>query len=70
MNRSKRSRYDRRSGKDRRRILSLRRLRYKGPERRMLRDRRSKIERRDGWVKIGKWSSVKMKDLKIAKYLH
>ena len=70
MNRSKRSRYDRRSGKDRRRILSLRRLRYKGPERRMLRDRRSKIERRDGWVKIGKWSSVKMQDLKIAKYLH
>jgi len=70
MYRLKRSFSDRRSGKDRRRFLSLRRLRYKGPERRALRDRRSKIERRDGWVKIGKWSSVEMQDLKIAKYLH
>ena len=70
MYRLKRSFSDRRSGKDRRRILSLHRLRYKGPERRALRDRRSKIERRDGWVKIGKWSSVEMQDLKIAKYLH
>jgi 23S rRNA A2030 N6-methylase RlmJ len=66
----KRSFSDRRADKDRRRILSLHRLRYKGSERRMLRDRRSQIERRDGWVKIGKWSSVKMQDLKIAKYLH
>ena len=66
----KRNFSDRRSGKDRRKILSLRRLRYKGPERRVLRNRRSKIERRDGWVKIGKWSSVKMQDLKIARYLH
>jgi len=70
MDRAKRSFSDRRSGKDRRRILSLHRLRYKGSERRALRDRRSKTERRDGWVKIGKWSSVKMQDLKIAKYLH
>jgi len=69
MDRVKRSFSDRRSGKDRRKILSLRHLRYKGSDRRTLMDRRSKIERRDGWVKIGKWSSVKMQDLKIAKYL-
>jgi hypothetical protein len=66
----KRSHSDRRSGKDRRKVLSLHRLRYKGSDRRTLKERRSKIERRDGWVKIGKWSSVKMQDLKIAKYLH
>jgi len=69
MDRVKRSFSDRRSGKDRRKILSLRHLGYKGSDRRTLMDRRSKIERRDGWVKIGKWSSVKMQDLKIAKYL-
>ena len=69
MDRLKRSFSDRRSGKDRRRILSLHRLRFKGSERRVLKDRRSQIERRDGWVKIGRWSSVKMQDLKIARYL-
>ena len=70
MDRIKRNFSDRRSGKDRRRILNLHRFRYKGSERRVPDDRRSQIERRDGWVKIGKWSSVKMQDLKIAKYLH
>ena len=69
MDRLKRSFSDRRSGKDRRRILSLHRLRFKGSERRVLKDRRSQIERRDGWVKIGRWSSGKMQDLKIARYL-
>ena len=70
MDRLKRRFSDRRSGKDRRKTLSLRRFRYKVSERREPRDRRSEIERRDGWVRIGKWSSVKMQDLKIAKYLH
>ena len=65
----KRSFTDRRSGKDRRRLLGLHRFRYKGSERRAVDERRSQIERRDGWVRIGKWSSVKMQDLKIAKYL-
>ena len=69
MNMAKRSFSDRRSGKDRRKILSLRRFRYKGSERRVAHERRSKFERREGWVKIGKWSSVKMQDLKIARYL-
>jgi len=70
MDKLKRSFFDRRSGKDRRRILSLHRLRHKGSKRRVLKDPRSRIERRDGWVKIGKWLSVKMQDLKIARYLH
>ena len=60
---------ERQSGKDRRRIFCLHRFFYNGPERRVMKDRRSKTERRDGWVRIGKWESVKMQDLKIAKYL-
>ena len=61
---------ERRSGKDRRRIFSLHRFFYKGPDRRDHQDRRSQEERRDGWVRISKWSSVNMRDLKIAKYVH
>jgi len=66
----KRASSERRSGKNRRSFFSLRRFRYKGLERRRVQqDRRSRLERRDGYVKIGKWSSVKMQDLKLAKYL-
>ena len=65
----KRSFSDRRSGKDRRKFFSLRRFYYRGPERRVQQDRRATLERRDGYVKIGKWSSVKIRDLKLAKYL-
>jgi hypothetical protein len=61
---------ERRSGKDRRRIFSLHRFFYKGPERRILQDRRLQEERRDGWVRISKWSSVNLQDLKIGKYVH
>ena len=60
---------ERRSGKDRRRFFSLGRLLYKGPEQRLQQDRRSRQERRDGYVKISKWSSVRVQDLKLAKYL-
>ena len=61
---------ERRTGKDRRRVFSLHRFFYKGPERRKtLRDRRSHKERRDGWVRINKWSSVNLHDLKISRYL-
>lgn len=60
---------ERRTGKGRRKIFSLHRFFYNGSERRDLKDRRTNTERRDGWVRIGKWSSVKMQDLKIAKYL-
>jgi hypothetical protein len=62
---------ERRNGKDRRRIFSLHRFFYNGPERRKaLHDRRLEEERRDGWVRISKWSSTKLDDLKISKYLH
>jgi hypothetical protein len=33
-------------------------------------DRRSQQERRDGWVRISKWSSVEMQSLKIARYIN
>jgi len=62
---------ERRTGKDRRRIFSLHRFFHKGPERRKaLHDRRLQEERRDGWVRVSKWSSVNLHDLKISKYLH
>ena len=61
---------ERRTGKDRRKIFSLHRFFYQGAERRnVLYDRRSKQERRDGWVRISKWSSVEIQGLKIAKYI-
>lgn len=61
---------DRRSGKDRRRNINLRRFFYRGPERRVMQDRRLQEERRYGWVRIDKWSSVHLLDLKISKYLN
>ena len=67
---SQRAFLERRSGKDRRRIFSLHRYFYRGTERRTLNDRRVNEERRDGWVRISKWSSVNLHDLKIAKYVH
>jgi hypothetical protein len=61
---------ERRTGKDRRKIFGLQRFFYKGPERRkVLQDRRSQEERRDGWVRTQKWSSVNLQDLKIYKFL-
>ena len=65
----KRSYADRRSGKDRRKRLSLDRFFYRGPERRKPQERRSQAERRDGWVMVSKWSSVFLQDLKISKFL-
>jgi hypothetical protein len=57
---------ERRTGKDRRRVFRLHRFFYKGPERRKaLSDRRAQKERRDGWFRISKWSSVNLQDLKI-----
>jgi len=60
---------ERRSGKERRRKLSVKRLFYRGPEKRSTKDRRLPEERRDGWVRISKWSSVPLWDLKIARFL-
>jgi hypothetical protein len=62
---------ERRTGKDRRKVFSLHRFFHKGLERRKaLHDRRAQEERRDGWVRIDKWSSAHLSDLKIAKFLH
>ena len=61
---------DRRSGKDRRRYISLHHFFYRGPDNRVGQDRRSQEERRSGWVRIDKWSSVHLTDLKISKFLH
>ncbi len=66
----KRNSFDSRSGKDRRRNISPPHFFYKGPERRVMQERRLQEERRNGWVRIDKWSSVHLSDLKIAKYLN
>ena len=66
----KRDNFDRRSGKDRRRNFSVYRLLFKGPDRRISQERRTQKERRDGWVRIDRWSSAYLPDLKIAKYLN
>jgi hypothetical protein len=42
---------------------------YKRSERRSLKERRSKTERRQDWIRVRKWSSVYLRDLKIAKFL-
>ena len=59
---------ERRSGKDRRRFLGVIRSGYSGPNRRR-RERRKVGERREGWVRVSKWSSAPLKELKLAKYL-
>jgi hypothetical protein len=48
----------------------LHRFFHKGPNKRVGQDRRSLEERRSGWVRLDKWSSVHLSDLKIAKFLH
>lgn len=65
----KRSSQDRRSGKDRRRLISLQTWFYKDDNRRQHSRRGNQPERRDGWVKLDRWSSVRLADLKIAKFL-
>jgi hypothetical protein len=62
-------RIERRSLKDRRRPYRLSRLTYRGVERRRDQKRRSQGERRAGWVRVSKWSSVYLQDLKIGKFL-
>ena len=59
----------RRSIKDRRKTNIFHRVYYSGNERRDMEDRRSHPEKRKGWVRISKWSSVYLWDLKIAKFL-
>lgn len=59
---------ERRGSVNRRRLSLISRLGYSGPNRRR-RERRSIEERREGWIRVTKWSSAPLKDLKIAKFL-
>lgn len=60
---------ERRSGKDRRRIFNHGHFFFGRGERKNLLEQRLQAERRAGWVRINKWSSVYLSDLKIAKFL-
>jgi hypothetical protein len=66
---SRKSNFDRRSGKERRKLYHLRGLLRGGVKKRCGEERRSKFEARQGWVRVDKWSSVHLKELKIAKFL-
>lgn len=64
-----RSMQDRRSGKERRHLAGIKRLLAREDSHRSPMDRRSSLERRSGWVRLSKWSSVYLADLKLAKWL-
>lgn len=53
---------DRRSGEDRRREHNLDYFSNGGVERRSWQERRSQVERRWGWLRVTKWSSVLAED--------
>ena len=58
-----RSPVDRRSdGDTRRRKCEMHIIKYKGSERRRRKDRRHEDERRDGWLRNKRWSSVQVFD--------
>ena len=59
-----RSDMDRRSGEDRRREYDLDYFSTGGVERRTLKEQRSNVERRVGWTRVSKWSSMSLKALK------
>jgi hypothetical protein len=60
---------ERRSGEDRRAVFSQSRFLHRRIERKNLNERRIQAERRVGWVRVNKWSSVYLWNLKIAKFL-
>ena len=65
----KRSFFDRRSGKDRRRKIKLDYFLYKGKDKRSVIDRRAQSERREEWVRVSRWSSVCLREIKLSKFL-
>lgn len=69
MNLKNRSSIDRRSGNDRRKFPLLKKLFAADPHHRRNTDRRSADERRSGWVRTTKWSSMNLLELKISKFL-
>ena len=60
---------ERRSGKDRHRIFNRGHFFFGRAARKNLLEQRSQAERRAGWVRVNKWSSVYLSKLKIAKLL-
>ena len=66
----RRSNLDRRSGTDKRKLYHLGLFSKREVERRCGKERRSKYEARRQWVRVSKWSSVRLDGLKIAKFLH
>ena len=64
------SNLDRRSGADKRKLFHRGLFSKGGVERRCGEERRSKFEARQAWVRVSKWSSVRLEGLKIAKFLH
>lgn len=64
-----RSFFERRSWSNRRNFFSIKRLLFSGKNRRNYGERRSDNERRENWVRICKWSSVPLNQLKISKYI-
>jgi hypothetical protein len=65
----RRSHIERRTGKDRRRIFSFKGLAFKRKDRRVSPERRLSGEMRESWVRISRWSSVLLNNLKISKYI-
>jgi hypothetical protein len=60
---------DRRSGTDRGKAYRPGFFSRGGIEKRHCSERRRTDERREGWVRVGKWSSVQLNGLKIGKFL-
>jgi hypothetical protein len=58
----KRSRVERRSDSDKRIAFSSKYFKRGGKERRQTDERRVHGERRDGWMRVGKWRSVAVFD--------
>ncbi|MBI5550636.1 MAG: hypothetical protein HY911_03950 [Desulfobacterales bacterium] len=69
MNEQDRSIKDRRCGKDRRRFPTIKQFLMRAPENRVSDQRRVTEERRNGWVRLTKWSSIDLGKYKISKYL-
>ena len=69
MNLQHRAPCDRRSGAERRRFPRLKRIFAGNPGKRKVGDRRRQSERRAGWVRTAKWSSMDLSTLKISKFL-
>jgi hypothetical protein len=60
---------DRRSGTDRRTVYRVGVFSKGRVEKRDGEERRSRHERREGWVRVDRWSSVQLEGLKIANFL-